>query len=245
MKESTLAGLGVRWTGGDDGQGGGDGPLAILLHGYGAPGDDLVPLWRVIPGPPQTRYLFPEAPNAMPPQFGGGRAWWDIDMVGHQMALMAGKAYDLTLEVPEGLAAARAKVVALLATVGTPALPAPKDGRVVLGGFSQGAMLSLDVALRTEFPLSGLALLSGTTVARNEWMPLMASRRGLAVLQSHGREDPLLPFDLAEELRDRLTEAGLDVTWVPFRGGHGVPPGVTEALGSLLRGVGRATERKA
>src|SRR5947209_15886119 len=47
MKESMVAGLRVRWAGGDDREGGGDGPLVILMHGFGAPGDDLVPLWRV------------------------------------------------------------------------------------------------------------------------------------------------------------------------------------------------------
>ena len=44
MKDTQLGGLRCRMTGGTDGSGGGNGPLLILLHGFGAPGDDLVAL---------------------------------------------------------------------------------------------------------------------------------------------------------------------------------------------------------
>jgi phospholipase/carboxylesterase len=44
MRVDKLGGLTVRLTGGTDGKGGGNGPLVVLLHGFGAPGDDLVPL---------------------------------------------------------------------------------------------------------------------------------------------------------------------------------------------------------
>jgi phospholipase/carboxylesterase len=108
---------------------------------------------------------------------------------------------------------------------------------VVLGGFSQGAMVSCDVALRSDFRLAGLVLLSGTLVAASEWAGQMAARKGMHVFQSHGREDPLLPFSLAERLRDELRGAGLDVQWVPFTGGHGIPPTVLEELGEFLGNV--------
>jgi phospholipase/carboxylesterase len=48
MREDLLGGLKVRLVGGSDGRGGGDGPVVLLLHGFGAPGDDLVPLADVI-----------------------------------------------------------------------------------------------------------------------------------------------------------------------------------------------------
>jgi phospholipase/carboxylesterase len=107
----------------------------------------------------------------------------------------------------------------------------------VLGGFSQGAMLSLDVALRTSRPLAGLVLMSSTLIAAGEWTPLFPTRRGLSVLESHGRDDPLLPFALAELLRDLLRHAGLEITWVPFRGGHAIPDVVLDALSAFLRAV--------
>jgi len=54
------------------------------------------------------------------------------------------------------------------------------------------------------------------------------------VLQSHGRDDPLLPFAMAEKLRNALAAAGLEVTWVPFDGGHGIAPNVIDQLSGFL-----------
>ncbi|MER3423283.1 MAG: hypothetical protein C4293_08675, partial [Nitrospiraceae bacterium] len=141
----------------------------------------------------------------------------------------AGRSRDLSKEVPKGLAEARARIIDLLAE--TERRLGVDPGDMVLGGFSQGAMLSLDVALRTDRPPAGLVLLSGTLVAKQEWVPLMPKRRGLWVLQSHGRQDPLLPFSLAEHLRDLLMQAGLSVEWVGFRGAHEIPDVVIERLG--------------
>ena len=107
-------------------------------------------------------------------------------------------------------------------------------GRVVLGGFSQGSMLASDVAFRSGRALAGLVVMSGTFLAEHEWRPLMPSRAGLPVLQSHGRADPLLPFAIAERLRDAMADAGLEVTWVAFNGGHGVPGSVLDAFGPFL-----------
>ena len=56
MREETIAGLQVRFTGGTDRNGGGDGPLVVLMHGFGAPGTDLVPLARVLDVPREVRF---------------------------------------------------------------------------------------------------------------------------------------------------------------------------------------------
>ena len=84
MRMDTLGGLTVRLTGGTDGKGGGNGPLVVLLHGFGAPGDDLVPLSEYLDAPTGTRFLFPEAPISIPMGFGDSRAWWMIDMALHR-----------------------------------------------------------------------------------------------------------------------------------------------------------------
>ena len=119
------------------------------------------------------------------------------------------------------------------------ALAAEEPGRrLVLGGFSQGAMLATDIALRSARPLAGLVLLSGTMIAEEEWLPRMPSRAGLAVLQSHGTSDPLLPYSIAERLRDALAGAGARVTFVGFEGGHGVPPEVLATFGRWLGELG-------
>ncbi len=77
--------------------------------------------------------------------------------------------------------------------------------KLVIGGFSQGAMLATDVALRSDIPLAGLCLFSGTLIAEQEWVVSAPNRRGLRVSLSHGQSDAILPFTAAERLRDFLT----------------------------------------
>jgi phospholipase/carboxylesterase len=232
MKLVKLGDLDARVTGGNDREGGGDGPVVVLLHGFGAPGDDLVPLWRVLAAPRGTRFVFPEAPVSLGAEYAGGRAWWWVDLEERMRRRAAGEATDIAT-VPEGLAESRAKVQAMLAAL-TGALR-PPAGKVVLGGFSQGAMLSLDVALHSADALAGLVLMSGTHIASDEWAPRFASRRGLPVFMSHGQSDEVLPFAVSEQLRETLTSHGLPVDWVPFRGGHAIPPPVVEGVGKFLQ----------
>jgi phospholipase/carboxylesterase len=232
MITKTWGGLTVRLTGGSDGHGGGDGPVVVLLHGFGAPGDDLVPLGEALGA--RARCVFPAAPIALPAEYGMGRAWWNIDMVRLQMAMLTGQTRDMSREVPPGLAPAREKVVAMLADLRREL--ALGEAPIWLGGFSQGAMLACDVALRTSEPLAGLALMSGTLLCEDEWLPLMAGRAGLPALVSHGHQDPILPFSIAMRLRAELERAGLALRWVPFEGGHGIAPEVLETLASMLEG---------
>jgi phospholipase/carboxylesterase len=223
--------------GGPDREGGGEGPVVVLMHGFGATGQDLVPLWREIIVPRATRFVFPAAPLVIG-SFGPGlesRAWWRIDVVALEQALREGRERDLSREIPEGLAEARSLVRGALDAIEADLRPPP--GGLVLGGFSQGAMLALDVALHDPRPLAGLALMSGTSIAEPLWAPRMASRAGLPIFQSHGTLDPLLPFRIAERLRDRLAEAGAVVEFVAFRGGHEIPPVVVRRLGAFLERV--------
>ena len=214
-------------------------PLVLVLsHGFGAPGDDLVALSAELDVPPGTVMLFPEALHSLrefvTPLSQSARAWWMIDMARLERAIARKEARDLAGEVPEGLADARAAMNEMLDALGE---TVPLD-RLVLGGFSQGAMLSLDVAQRNpERKLAGLVLLSGTLLAEREWAPRMAGRKGTPVFQSHGETDPVLPFSVAERLRDALTAAGLDVAFDPFPGPHTIPPRTLQRLGVWLRSL--------
>jgi len=231
MRRESIAGLDVVVAGGTDRRGGGDGPLVVLLHGFGAPAEDLVPLAWHMKLPPGTRFVCPGAPLAMGMPFSDARAWWMID-VGRFERL---RDESWTKETPPGLAEARDKVIGLLDACRT-RLDAPAE-RTVLGGFSQGAMLSTDVALRTELPLAGLVLFSGTIICEPEWAERMPARRGFRVFQSHGAADPLLPYLFAERLRFMWEEAGADVTFVGFSGGHEIPPPAVAGAEKFLADV--------
>jgi phospholipase/carboxylesterase len=231
MRIATLGGLKVHIAGGTDREGGGEGPLVVLLHGFGAPGDDLASLWRVLRAPAGTRFAFPEAPLSLESLgMPSGRAWWMIDMMRLQRMRTPAEIEQMMAEVPAGLPAAREKVQAMLQALRDELHPSS----LVLGGFSQGAMLAVDVALRTELALAGVVVMSGALIAESEWAPLAGKRTGLPVLQSHGTHDPILPFSVGERLAGMLRDAGLALTWVPFRGEHAIPPPVVDAVGAFL-----------
>jgi phospholipase/carboxylesterase len=237
MKELTLGTLRARLCGGTDREGGGAGPVVILMHGYGAPGTDLVPLWRELSVPHEVRFVFPEAPHDL--GF-GGRAWWPIDMVRLQERFQKGAVEQLIAEVPEGIVEARTAVLAMLDAMQREIGLVPET--TIIGGFSQGAMLATDVVLHSDQKFGGLAVLSGTLISHEEWLPLMPARRGLPVFQSHGRSDAVLPFDLAERLRDELTQAGLRVEFAPFNAGHGISGPALDGLAKLINEIALAKQ---
>lgn len=232
MRETLLGGLKVRLAGGSDGQGGGDGPIVLLLHGFGAPGHDLVPLADVIEVPGGTRWLFPEAPLSLNMGFGDSRAWWIIDFARIQEDRAAGRIRDLSVEIPQGLALARERFLGFLREL--PRKFQIDYKKTVIGGFSQGAMLSCDAVLHTDYPFAGLVQLSGNLLAQSVWGPLMSTRKGLPVFQSHGTLDDILPHIGAERLRDALTQSSLVVEWQSFRGGHEIPESVLQRLSGFI-----------
>jgi phospholipase/carboxylesterase len=213
--------------------------VAIFCHGFGAPGSDLAPLadelMALEPGLESgVRFVFPEAPLSLDDEgMYGGRAWWPIDMLKLQRAVQLGEFRNLRDDQPPLLAAARAKLLKLIAVLqAETGLPL---SRFVLGGFSQGSMLATDVALRLPDSPAALIIWSGTLLNESEWREHAASRAGLKVLQSHGRQDMLLPFEAAGWLRDLLTAAGLEVDFLPFPGGHTIPYPALQRTAKLLR----------
>lgn len=218
-----------------------DGLVVVMCHGFGAPGDDLVPIGRALPAPPGTHFVFPEARLSlaevlgMPEDVvGPARAWWPIDMERLDSAMRGGDVRDMSREVPEGLAESRAALISLLDALIAEGV---ESERIVLGGFSQGAMLAMDVALRDPRPLAALVIWSGTLICEHEWLPLMAARKALPVYMSHGEDDPILPFALAKHLEGALTKAGVTVQFRAFRGGHAIPPPVLSDVAALLAKV--------
>jgi phospholipase/carboxylesterase len=242
MRHEHWAGLDVCISGGLDRQGSGEGPLVVLLHGFGAPGDDLVALWRYLNVPDEVRFLFPAAPLKLDMGFGDARAWWMLDMERVTQARDQGQWDELSQEIPRGLSPARTQMQEVL-SLAIESLAVPSQG-LVLGGFSQGAMLSTDLVLHSDIPFAGLALLSSTLIAKHEWITRLPNRQGLPVFQSHGTDDPILAFSMALQLREHIQAAGLPVSWVEFRGGHDIPIQVLEGLGTFLQSVLYAPTQK-
>jgi phospholipase/carboxylesterase len=215
--------------------------VVVLCHGFGAPGTDLVGLAEALvslePALAGVRFHFPAAPLSLGDLgFGDSRAWWMIDFETIAALRMASPEAlrEFRRVEPDGMAAARRALLALVNEVMNGSkLPYSK---LVLGGFSQGAMISTDVALRLEEAPAGLVALSGTLLLEDVWRAKAATRAGLPVFQSHGRFDEVLPFEGARWLEAMLKEAGLAVDFHPFDGGHEIPLSVLRALAPFLKG---------
>ncbi len=207
----------------------------VLSHGFGAPGEDLVglapELAQLSPAlAASVRWVFPAAPLSLAEVgYAGGRAWWHLDM---ERLVMGRDWSTYVLEVPEGLPKARRMVLALLEEL--QAQTKVPLSRTVLGGFSQGAMLATDVALRLEEAPLGLVALSGALISKAAWAERAPKRAGLPVFQSHGRQDPILPWEVGEGLRALFEAAKLPVQFEPFHGPHTIPLSVLEKLAVWL-----------
>lgn len=215
--------------------------VAIFCHGFGAPGTDLVPLAdelgdRLGDRQEVVQFVFPAAPLSLDRQgIPGGRAWWPIDIIRLQTAIAQGEFRDLRNDSPPLLPDMREHLTELIHEVReNTGLPL---SRIVLGGFSQGAMLATDVALRLSARPGGLVIWSGSLMCESEWRIEAARLPGMHIVQSHGKDDPILPFSAAEWLRDLLVEAGHHVEFLSFRGGHAIPEPAIQAAAALLRSL--------
>lgn len=216
----------------------------LLFHGYGAGGDDLVPLAgefvRLMPQlADRVLFVFPEAPLGVP-EVPGGRSWWPIDLAALQLAGQRGELRELRQQCPPRLPQARQEVMEVIDQLRQQTgLPLSK---FVLGGFSQGSMLATDVALRLDESIGGLIVYSGTLLVEPEWRELAPQRRGLRVLQSHGTIDSLLPFEAATWLRQLLESAGAKVEFVEFPGMHMIPADAVVSSARLIADVAAAPD---
>lgn len=182
----------------------------LLLHGYGAPGDDLVPLGEELArSVPNLRVVLPAAPQTWI-HGGDGLAWYERARP----------------DVPAQIEAARIALVDLLrALEETEGIP---PSRVVYGGFSMGATMSLELALSGPSRPAGIVALSGNALPRfdGKWQALSGQR----VFVSHGRADSILAFAQGQRIASSATQAGATVVFVPFDGDHEIPAEVRERL---------------
>ena len=183
--------------------------LVILLHGYGADGNDLIGLAGPMGGAlADTEFVSPNAPEpcAAAPM---GRQWFPISYI------------DGSTEeaMREGMARA---VVALDefidAEIERSGLPASK---VALMGFSQGTMMSLHVAPRRAGQLACVVGFSGRLLEPERLAGEIVTRP--PVLLIHGDADPVVPFESMQAAGEGLAAAGVEVSGFPRPGlGHGI-----------------------
>ncbi|MGV8894265.1 MAG: alpha/beta hydrolase [Burkholderiaceae bacterium] len=200
----------------------------IWLHGLGADGNDFVPIVRELDltGCPAIRFVFPHA-TAIPVTINGGhvmRAWYDI--LGADIAKREDEA---------GLRKSQVSVENLIVKEiarGTPAK------RIILAGFSQGCAMALQTGLRHPEQLAGLLCLSGyvplnTTVAAERH----SANQQMPIFMAHGRADPVIQIQRAEQSRDLLTSLGYAVEWHEYMMQHAVCAEEIDDIGAWFKRV--------
>lgn len=163
--------------------------LWIMLHGLG----DSAEGYRWMPevfALPEMNYLLVNAPDP----YYGGYSWFDFEG-------------DMT----PGVERSRRLLNALLDAQRAAGFP---SDQTILGGFSQGCLMALDVAARYPHRLAGVVGISGYVcdVERllRELSPVAREQRFLV---THGTYDPLLPIEATRRDIARLRAAGLNIRW--------------------------------
>lgn len=178
----------------------------VLTHGRGADPHDLEPLLELLDPDRRLLGIFPHGPLHLPP---GGQHWYVVGQVGSPDR----DTFRASLEELE------AQLDSALSEHGV------GWDRTVLGGFSQGAVMSYALALGAGRPRPAAVLAFSGFIPSVEGFDLaLADRVGLPVSISHGALDPVISVDFARDARERLTAAGLDVRYREDPVGHTIAP---------------------
>lgn len=193
-------------------------PTVVLLHGFGADYTDLAGLAQMVE--PRLKaplnWIFLNAPHSV--EIGPhmqGRAWFPL-----RLAELEASGFDFENQQPDGMVKAVDRVTKALAEASVRLGFQVSD--LVLGGFSQGAMIASHVAAKSSTRLRALTLFSGALVDQKTLLD-SSSLGGLPFFQSHGENDPLLEFEGALRLEATLIQKGAIGALTSFRGGHEIP----------------------
>jgi len=207
-------------------------PTIVLFHGFGADYNDLVSLYKTYSGAQRATWIFPNGPVKVSLGFGfSGRSWFEIDLDLLQAAFRAEDYESVEDAFPEEIAEIRKQIDGFLAKLNI------SPHQLILGGFSQGAVLATEVALNSSKKFAGLAIFSGTLVHQKQWAKLATQKKSMPFFQTHGKNDPILPFVLAQNLEALLLEAKFDGQLHPFEGGHELNHALLPAFDQFLHSI--------
>lgn len=195
-----------------------DQPLVIFLHGYGSNEEDLFGIKDELPG--RYTYLSVRAPMVLQE---GSYQWFRKKGEG----AYNGETDDLKTsgQVLLDFVAQAAKKYHT------------QPDKVYLVGFSQGAIMSYEVALRHPEAVGGIAALSGRVlpVLKSELKP-DAKRQSLAIFIGHGTADKRLPFNDGTEADSLLKSLSLEPEFHAYPGvGHTISAAEMQDLSAWLQ----------
>jgi phospholipase/carboxylesterase len=184
----------------------------VLFHGRGADEHDLYPLLDVLDPERRLHGYCPRGPLSLPP---GGAHWYVVPRVGFPDPATFASSYAAASEWLDSL----------------------PQGRVVLGGFSQGAVMTYALGLGSGRPRpAALIALSGFIPAVEGW-ELDESQPFPPIAIGHGTYDPVIHVQFARAARDRLAAAGAEVIYRESPLPHTIDPAFLQELVPLVARV--------
>jgi phospholipase/carboxylesterase len=186
----------------------------VLFHGRGADEHDLFPLLDALDPERRLHGYTPRGPLALPP---GGAHWYVVPRVGYPDPDTFRIGYEAAAEWLD-------------------ALPFPPE-QIVLGGFSQGAVMTYALGLGDgRARPAALLALSGFIPTVEGWEPDLASAFAPVAIV-HGTYDPVIPVEFARRARATLAGAGADVLYREFPIEHWIDPQAIPLLQTLVSSV--------
>ena len=176
-------------------------PLVIMMHGRGADAYDLADVAPLLDGPGGYRFIFPNAPRPWEAQPGMtfGFTWFDG-------------------WPPRGESFHESRKLVLQFIDAVVKQYEPPAGKLIISGFSQGALMALDVGFRTAQKVAGIVAMSGAIY--EDELPDFDARRDTRVLLVHGTIDEVINVNAARRTRRVLESHNLDPEYHEFVMGH-------------------------
>jgi phospholipase/carboxylesterase len=197
----------------------------VLFHGRGADEHDLLPLLDVFD--PERRQLgaTPRGPLRLPP---GGAHWYVVHQVGYP---------DPATFLPT-LEQAGQWLDGLLEDTGIP------PDRLVLGGFSQGAVMSYALGLGQGRPRPAAVVALSGFIPTVEGFELDLDRPLPPVAIGHGAYDPVIDVNFGRQARETLESAGASVTYRESPLPHAIDPRFAAELAPWIDGALAAAQAR-
>lgn len=175
-------------------------PAVVAIHGRGSHAGDLIELAPYFGADWLT--ITPQAPT----QLGFGYHWYELQRVGYPEPRSFARSLDLLR-----------RFVAQVPT----AYPVDPQ-RVVVMGFSQGAVMSFALGLTEPRHYAGVVAMSGYIAPQTQQDADHEGLSGFPILITHGSQDAVIPISFGREARDWLAGTPAQVAYHEYPIGHQV-----------------------
>lgn len=167
--------------------------LIVLLHGVGSRGADMQGLGKYWSQTLDDVIIAtPDGPS--PFDMGPGFQWFSVNGITDETR---------AARIAEARSAFNATIKGLLEKHDVQ----PGRDKLVLSGFSQGAIMSLDALVNARWPLAAVVAFSGRLASAQPWQPVPHT----PVLLVHGASDPVINYQQSQRAAEQLGAAGVDV----------------------------------